>query len=387
MKIVYCIGSLEKAGGTEKVLSNKVNYFADNLGYDIHILINNQRRKPYFYKFSEKITLHDMASSQYTNKLIIRGLSFWLIIRKLRIIYQKKISEIKPDLIIVCERGFDDYVIPYICKGIPKIREFHFSKLAVYKYSNTMKPLIEGLLYRLRYYSLFKQFYKYDSLVLLTKKDQREGRYKINTVVIPNMTDNIVIDESMKLESKNVISVGSMNDNRKGFDKQIMIWQQIVKKHPDWILHIYGEGIKRKTYQELANNLKLGNHIFFHGNCANMYEKYMASSIFIFTSSAEGLPMVLLEAQMHGLPCISYDCSTGPSDIIDDGVNGFLIAENDMNSFVNKTNLLIENASLRKQMSKNAKMKSKYFLPSNIAQLWENYFNEIINNENNNPTN
>jgi len=381
MRIVYCIGSLQKAGGTEKVLSNKVNYFADKLGYEIHIIISDQKGKPYFYKFSENIIFHDIAASQYVPKWRIKGFSFYLIIRKLRKIYENKITDIAPDIIIVCERGFDDYILPYICKSIPKIREFHFAKGAVYNYSKIIKPIRAALLYRLSYFSLFHQFNKYDCLVLLTKKDQLEGGYKTKTVVIPNMTDFKNIEAKARLESKNVISVGSLNDNRKGFDKQILLWKKIVDKHPDWILHIYGDGVERSSYQELINKLNLNDQVILHGNCNNMQEKYLAASFFIFTSTAEGLPMVLLEAQMYGLPCISYDCPTGPSDIIDDGENGFLIAENDTNSFMDKTNLLIEDFSLRKLMGDNAVKKSNNFLPSIIAQKWVSFFSEITENK------
>jgi glycosyltransferase involved in cell wall biosynthesis len=381
MKIAYCIGSLEKAGGTEKVLSSKVNYFVANLGFEIHIIINNQGGKPIYYEFSENIIFHDMGSNQFVPKLKIKGVSFWFMIKKLRKVYERIFLDIKPDVIIVCERGFDDYVIPYICKSIPKVREFHFAKGAVKSYSKIINPLIDSLIYRLRYFSLFHQFNKYDRLVLLTQKDQLEGKYKTKTIVIPNMIDFEKVENKANLDSKNVISVGSMYDDRKQFGKQIKIWEQIVKKHPDWTLHIYGEGAKRPFYQELINSLNLNEHIILHGNSNNMSENYLAASFFIFTSLAEGLPMVLLEAQMYGLPCISFDCSTGPSDIIEDGVNGYLIKENDIYSFIDKTNKLIEDSQLRILMGKSAIESSKKFFPPVIANKWISFFNEITENK------
>lgn len=382
LRLLYCIGSLVNPGGTEKVLSNKANYFSDNLGYDVHIILNNQNSKPYCYEFSNNITFHDMKSSQYAPKTIIKGLSFCLMIMKLRKAYENKINEIAPDLIIVCERGFDDYVLPYISKSIPKIREFHFSKGAVSNNNKIMKPFKKRLFYRLNYFILFHLFNKYNSLVLLTNKDKEEGKYKTNTIVIPNMIEHKIYDMTAKLDSKNVISVGSMHDDRKCFTKQIFIWNKIIKKHPDWILNIYGDGVHRTVYQQLINKLKLNDNIILHGTSDNMSQKYLSSSFFIFTSTAEGLPMVLLEAQQYGLPCIAYDCPTGPSDIIEDSVNGFLVKENDENTFIEKINCLIENCELRKLMSEKAVQNSVYFTAENIIPKWVSFFETMIDAEN-----
>ncbi|MRT93434.1 glycosyltransferase family 4 protein [Ancylomarina sp. 16SWW S1-10-2] len=378
MKIVYCIGSLAKKGGTERVLANKANYFADKLGYEIHIFISDQKGLPFCYEFSKNIKFHDMATSQYAPKLVIKGISFFVIIRKLRKVYKARINKINPDVIIVCERGFDDFILPYICKSVPKVREFHFAKGAVKNNSKIIKPLIASLHYRFLYFLLFRQFNKYDYLILLTNKDQQEGNYKTNTVVIPNIVEFEGENRVSDLKAKSVISVGSMSDERKGFKKQIIIWKDIAKKHPEWILHLFGDGARRSYYTQLVDNLDLNGQVILHGSSDKMPDNYLSSSIFMFTSSAEGLPMVLLEAQSFGLPCISYDCPTGPSDIIEDGLNGFLIAENDKNEFIIKLEQLIENIDLRRKMGAAAVEKSKLFTYKNIVPKWESFFNSIL---------
>jgi len=377
MKIVYCVGSLRNKGGMEKVLANKTSYFVNNNNYEITIITQDQNRYPLCYKFDKKINFHDVKISEL-NKRTIRGFTFLKNIYTLRKVYQSIFDEVKPDIIINCERGYLDFVIPFVSKPIPKIREFHFSKEAVSVHASLMKSK-EAKKHLFMYFFIFKMFNKYDYLALLTKRDQLNGKYKTKTVVIPNMMSTELPREIAKLETTNVISVGSMHDNRKGFDTQIKLWVEISKKHPKWILNIFGSGKEMDSLKKLVNRLELNKNVILHGNSNTMEKHYLNSSIFLFTSKAEGLPMVLIEAQSYGIPCVSFDCPTGPSDIITDSINGYVVNQNDIISLEEKLIELIENKELRKKMGKKAREKSEQYTPENISKLWVNLFNKITN--------
>ena len=107
----------------------------------------------------------------------------------------------------------------------------------------------------------------------------------------------------------------------------------------------------------------------------NLSEWYNNSKIFILCSKYEGFPNVLLEAMAHSLPSISLDCDTGPRDIIVDGINGFLVDENNANNgLYEKTVSLIKSEDLRSEFSKNAtKVREKYSIKK-IERKWRNLF-------------
>ena len=377
MKIVYCVGSLRNKGGMEKVLANKTNYFVNNNNFKITIITQDQNSYPLCYRFDKKINFHDVKISEL-NKRTIKGFTFLKNIHTLRKVYQSIFDEVKPDIIINCERGYLDFVIPFVSKSIPKIREFHFSKEAVFIHASLMNST-QRRKHLFMYFFIFKMFNKYDYLALLTKRDELKGKYKTKTVVIPNMMSTELPREIAKLEITNVISVGSMHDNRKDFDTQIKLWVNISKKHPKWILNIFGNGREMDNLKKLVNRLELNRNVILHGNSNTMEKHYLDSSIFLFTSKAEGLPMVLIEAQSYGIPCVSFDCPTGPSDIITDSINGYVVNQNDIISLEERLIELIENKELRKEMGKKAREKSEQYTPENISKLWVNLFNKITN--------
>ncbi len=379
MKIVYCVGSLINKGGMEKVLANKANYFVDKIGYEVHIITQEQKGLPLCYEFDERVIFHDIKISQL-NKKIIKGFSFIKNIFTLRKIYTHLFDEIQPDIIIVCERGYNDFVIPFTKKNIPKIREFHFAKEAVKVHASLMSPK-NRFRHLFMYKFIFKIFNKYDYLALLTNRDKETGNYKTKTEVIANMNQSSLPKETALLEKKNVISVGSMHDDRKRFEVQISLWSEIVKKHPEWKLNIYGGGVCKEKLQNLINQLNLNKNVILHGSSNTMSKHYLNSSIFLFTSTAEGLPMVLIEALSYGIPCVSFDCPTGPSDIITNEVDGYVVEDGNIEALKEKLVILIENTELRKNMGKNAKNNAIQYTTENISKQWISLFRKIKNDK------
>lgn len=380
MKLIYCVGSLDKPGGTEKVLVNKCNYFVNHYGYEVHIITVNQLDKSYCYDWDDKIIFHDIP---YINRLpkILSLISIPLRIRKFRDIYSNIINKISPDIVIVSERGYLDFVIPFICKKIPKLREFHTSKKAIKIHANQM-PLLKKWKHIIMYSILYQMFNYYDLLILLTKRDAQESFYKTDVRVVPNMIPEGIRDQA-SLENTRVISVGSMNGKIKDFDSQITMWQAIANKHPTWTLNIFGDGARRSLLQDRIDYLNLSNSVILHGTTDKIDEEYMKSSFSLFTSVGEGFGMVLIESMRLGVPCISFDCPHGPSEIINNGIDGYLIKPNDFTSFQEKIKDLIVDDAKRKEFGNRAYINVERFFPKEIAFRWKRIFEEIkLNNEN-----
>ena len=126
------------------------------------------------------------------------------------------------------------------------------------------------------------------------------------------------------MRSKLILSIGRLS-NEKNFIHLLMAWNKIFKKYPDWKLHIVGEGNKKDEMMAYIESNEMEECCMILPFTNNVHKHYSEAQIFVLSSLFEGLPMVLLEAQQYGIPCVSYDCETGPRDIIVDGENGFLV--------------------------------------------------------------
>jgi glycosyltransferase involved in cell wall biosynthesis len=99
------------------------------------------------------------------------------------------------------------------------------------------------------------------------------------------------------------------------------------------------------------------------------------------TSRTEGFGLVLIEAMVSGLPCVAYDCPVGPRSIITDQENGFLVEDGNVDLFVEKLNLLIENEDIRKQLGEKAKKSVANYDLDTIMQQWQDLFESVLKNQ------
>lgn len=361
MKILYVVPKINNEGGVARVLSVKANYLVENFGDEVHILTQNRGNSALFFTFNNKIILHDMVLQG--NKISF----FSQYVKALK----KELQIIRPDLIIVCDNGLKAYTIPFVLKtNIPIIFECHGSKYieekeqAKYFFGTKIKLLLKELSSK-----------KYNKFVGLSKESLKEWNIK-NGVVIPNPLWFKTV-KFADLKSKKVIAV-SRHSYEKGLDRMLQIWQKIIAKHPDWCLEIYGKSNENQEMQELATALNIEQNVTFFEPVKNINDKYLEASILVMTSRTEGFGMVLVEAMASGLPCVAYDCPVGPRSIIVNNENGFLIEDGDIDSFVQKIELLIEDENFRISMGKNAKDSiSKYDIES-IMQQWKSLFEELI---------
>ncbi|MBP0902471.1 glycosyltransferase family 4 protein [Mariniflexile gromovii] len=367
MKLLYITNQICGAGGLERVLSIKTNYFIDVLGYEIHIITLNQENTPLFYEFSKKIVFHDLkvkGNPIIYLKKYIKGL-------------KSKVAQIQPEIISVCDDGLKGFFVPLILKRkYPTVYERHASK-DIFKKNDKL-----GIFEKIKLNTIYKfmevggRFF--DAFVVLTNDNLTEWKYK-NLHVIPNPLSFLEENHAL-LVNKKVISVGN-HSFQKGHDRLLKIWSLIHEKHKDWQLEIYGKIDDDKKNIKLAEQLGITDSVSFFNPVKNIQEKYLSASIYVMTSRSEGFGMVLIEAFANGLPCIAFDCPCGPKDIISNDKDGFLIPDNDFENYTNKLKELMVNEKLRLSMGKKAKEKSKMYLPNQIMPLWDTLFKNIIFNK------
>ena len=128
----------------------------------------------------------------------------------------------------------------------------------------------------------------------------------------------------------------------------------------------------------MAHQYKIQNTVHFFNPVSNIQEKYQDASIYVLTSRSEGFGMVLIEAMVCGVPCIAFDCPSGPKDIISNHKDGILVENGNIEGFAKALIELIENKERRKQMGALAKENVTRYLPENVMPLWDELFKELV---------
>ncbi len=364
MKLLYITNQICGAAGLERVLSIKAKMLAEDFNYDVHIITLNQDDTPLFYDFGNAITYHDIS---LPNGKIGYVKTYMSEMKSL-------VKTINPDIISVCDDGLKGFFLPLILgKPCKMIYERHVSK-EIEKENDTFN-LFKWLKQKLTYNLMYFGGSFYDKFVVLTKGNLNEWPLK-NTVVINNplsFADNV---PTSNLSSKIVLAVGRQ-DYQKGYERLLESWVNVQKVHPDWHLHIYGKKKPELQLSELTKTLKIEKSVSFFDPVKNISNVYKNSSIFTLSSRYEGFGMVLTEAMVHGVPCVSFDCPYGPSDIVDHSENGFLIPNGDVKGFSDAIIQLISNTTLRYDMGKAAKEKAMVFKPEKILNTWDTLFRSL----------
>lgn len=195
---------------------------------------------------------------------------------------------------------------------------------------------------------------------------------KITHIYNPVMPSKGVRKYTCDIKAKQIITISRI-DPVKGLKILVRIAANVLKKHDDWRWNVYGQTEDAALYDELKQWIsvyELTDRLILAGVVDDIETKLCASSICVMTSYYEGLPMSLLEAKSVGLPIVAFDCPTGPSEIVCNGVNGFLIDCYDEEQMAEKIVLLIENEELRTDMSHNASLDIDKFSLENIKRQW-----------------
>ena len=164
---------------------------------------------------------------------------------------------------------------------------------------------------------------------------------------------------------------------QKGFEFMIEDASRVLRERPDWKLIIVGDGENESMLRKEIASRNMESQIEIHPSTPEIRKYYESSAIYLMTSRFEGLPMVLLEAEAYALPIISYDCPTGPRELIENGRNGFLVPMEAHEDFADKLRLLMDDETLRKKMGQESELMVKSYSPANIYECWKKLFVEI----------
>lgn len=380
MRILYVIDSLASKGGAERIITEKMNYLANNYNYDVSVITCNQfpDTMKNRYELSDKVKQINLCIPthlQYRHKHPLRLLYKWKYYSMTRRKINRTAKELDPDIIIGVGYVLANIVCRISCRA-SKVIESHEARpytMSCHRFRSTPKILkMYYYLYRKYYLSIIER--QADVVVALTKGDANEWYNAKRVEIIPNFS-TMPIKNISDCSNKRIIAVGRL-EWQKGYDRLIKIWSIVSQKHPDWQLDIFGEG-------QLENELKSKiiekgfRNITIHPFTPNINEEYSKSSVCVLTSRFEGFALVLLEAMRHGVPCVTYDCKYGPSDVVDNNSCGYVVENGNIEVFAEKLCQLIESPLKRKEYGRAAIIKSQAYNTDDIMDNWMKLFESL----------
>lgn len=338
-------------------MSVLANDFARRKEIDLHIILYGINPE-IFYPLLKDISIY-IPEFKFDNSK-----RFYSTIKRL-IYLRKKIKSIEPDIILSFGEIWNSFTLiaTFGLKVPIYISDRNQPNIVLGKFSNTLRtflyPRATGMIAQTN----------------IAKNIYFDKKLNDNIKVIGNPINNISDFNNIKRENQ-ILIVGRLIKT-KNHDRLIKLFSQI--DGPDWKLIIVGDdAIKQKNkikLQKLIKELKLENRVILEGKQSNIEKYYLKSKIFVFTSSSEGFPNVIGEAMSAGLPVVAYDCVAGPSEMIKDGENGYLIPLFDDELFKVKLEMLMKDSALSERMGKQAKEDIKKF---DIKKISEEFYEFIF---------
>jgi GalNAc-alpha-(1->4)-GalNAc-alpha-(1->3)-diNAcBac-PP-undecaprenol alpha-1,4-N-acetyl-D-galactosaminyltransferase len=351
--LCFVIHSLQ-AGGMERVMSELLHFFAAKHSYNIHLVLYGIKRDV-FYEIPDNINIY-RPPFEFDNS---RRLQSTL---KTHFFLRKKIQEINPvSVLSFGERWNSMVLLALLGTKIPVyVSDRAQPDKSLGKVHDTLRkvlyPKAKGVIVQTqKALNIYKKMYSQDNFKVIGNPIRP---------ILPRAVakENVIVMVGRYIQSKqqNVL---------------IEIFSQL--NAPDWKLVLVGyDHLKQenqKHWEALANELKIDDRVIFAGKQEDVEHYYLSSKIFAFSSASEGFPNVIGEAMSAGLPVVAFDCIAGPSDLIVDGENGFLIPLNDKKNFGKKLQFLIDTPSTIESMGKKSKELIAQFELNYICSAFENF--------------
>ena len=377
LKIVYVTPALYMAGGVERVLTLKANYFAEHFGYDITIILTEGKDKPLFYPLSEKIKVINLNigfEELWTCSFLKKIFVYLKKQHRYKKALTKELMRLHPDITISLLRREINF-INEIKDGSRKIGELHVNRANYRNFDTERAGIVKRQFAKVWSGSLLRHLGKLDRLVVLTEKD-REAWIELNNVeVIPDPLSLSPVSIS-PLESKRVVAIARYS-HEKGIDLLLQAWAKVEKAVSDWRLDVFGDG-DRSAYERMIDELKIDrSHCQLHGRTNDVESEYVNSSLFVLSSRFEGFGMVITEAMACGLPVVAFDCPWGPRAIIAGGEDGLLVENGNVNALADALARLMDDEHLRRSMAEAGVRNVQRFSLDSIAGCWKSLFESL----------
>ena len=363
-------------GGLEKQTVTLVNELAKTKEYKIQIIsVYDMLKGKSFYSLDKNVDVKFLADFGPNHKAFYYALKHFRLIKLLKesfvmikcgiyksFVLKKYIKKLDTDIIVSSRIEFSKLIKRNDTLNISQEHSYINSK----EYINKVKRYFKNI----------------DKIVVMTNKAKEEyeiwlkgSNSKAKVYDIPNMLEKSDVNNFAKFSNKTLISVGRL-EKEKDFLTLLDVFKIINEKHSDVKLKIVGEGLQRREIEEKIEKLNLKDKVILTGRVSSQEVKGQmnTSSVFVLTSLCESFSLVLCEAMEVGLPCVSFNIDVGPKEIIQNGINGYLIDNRDVKDMaLCIENLLIDENEWNK-ISKNSIESVKKYYSESVVNEWQKLF-------------
>lgn len=348
--LAFLINNLSHGAGTERATCVIANGLAD-FGYKVSILSCREGME-YKFPISDKVSVVSLKGEEIKNRVLRKA----MLLKRLKEVIDREGIEI---LVAV------DVILIYYLLGVKAIH--HTLKIIAWEHFNfyAKRSLARRLARRLSA--------KYaDAIVVLGERDLKNYKDKlrrIKRIVRIYNPVTVSLDTKSKLEEKTVLAVGRLT-RQKGFDLLLEAWRYIEPEFGDWKLRIIGDGEEKEALCNIIEKYNLRN-VELLPYQKDIDQWYMHASIFALSSRYEGFVLVMIEAMAKGLPVVSFNCKEGPYELIEDGINGYLVDEGNIEGFAEKLKCLMIDEALREQFAEKTLRNLYKFDSKQVIAEWK----------------
>lgn len=363
-------------GGAEKAIISEANILADK--YEVEIACAYKLYDKPAFPLDERVKVSYLSETLKPNKEELRKAiqdkslinilkEAWTSIRVLHYrtsCIKQTVKNSDADIIVSTRYIYHKILAQNKKDGVISIAQEHNHHNNDEKYINQIIQSVKGIDYFMPVSQELTDFYS-------EKVGKTVCKY------IPHALDYIPENVS-RLEECNLISVGRLS-KEKGYQDLIDVFALVAKEHPQWKLHIVGDGDEREAIEARILQKQLESKVVLHGYQSKEYINQLLakSSIYVMASYTESFGIVLIEAQSFGIPCIAFDSARGALEIIKDQENGYLVSNRDFAKMSEKIKLLIENPELRQQLGAKARENSLQYSENVIQNLWFEFIDNM----------
>lgn len=348
------------SGGIERVIATLANKTCQK--YDVTILVKDQSKS--FYKLDEKIHLISLENE----------LNFNMNSKLSRIFsaFNSIIKNKKGLTIFLKNNSFDYYYLAHPLN----VLEFHLAR-GVRKIDTIISEHGSPDAYNIIYKKIKSWLYpKAKQYVVPTTADTLYyQRMQFPAIYLPHFKSDLPY-EKVSLEKSIALSIGRFTEVKQQMIL-LRVWNSLVnvKNIKEWKLFLVGVGELRGEFEKYIEEHNLQDYVLLFPPRQDVEYYYEQASLFLLSSRTEGFGMVLLEAISFGLPCVSFDCPSGPRDIIKNNKNGFLIKLNDEKAFEEAILKFIEEPTLKTRMAQESLLISESWNDEKLLEQWYNILN------------
>lgn len=366
MRLLIYIHSLEN-GGAERVVANLANHWA-GLGWEVTVVTVAPLASD-FYQVHPRVGRVALNLTGHGGNLVT---GFWRTARRVHAL-RRVLTRLRPDVALSAMHTAN-VVLSMAARGIPGL-------VALGSEHNFPPKAPMGIVWE----TLRRHAYGHLAAVAALTSECAawlgEHSHARRVPVIPNpvcwplANAEPVRDPLLACRPgrRILLAVGRMSEE-KNFTTLVALFARLAPRHPGWDLVVLGDGPLRAALQAQAQEAGLAERIRFPGRVGNVGDWYARASLYAMSSHFEGFPNTLVEAMTYGLPAVSFDCDTGPRDIIRHGVDGFLVGPGNDAAMEAALDTLMRDAILRARFATRAIEARERFSIEKISRMWESLF-------------